>query len=244
MSRVNLREVAVSHPLVTTASSTVSEAIETRRSVRDFKSDPIAKECIRKILGTASRAPSGGNLQPWKVYVLAGAARDALVQAVVDSGTEKPFGDGPEYQIYPADLTPRYQERRSRASAQKLELLGIARDDSRARAAQLRKNFEFFGAPVGMIITIERQMGSPQFCDLGIFIANIMLLARERGLHTCPQEAWSMWGQTIREQVGVPDDELVFCGIALGYAVPDSAVNQLRSERAQVDEFAKLRGFA
>ena len=99
------------------------------------------------------------------------------------------------------------------------------------------------GAPVGMIITIERQMGSPQFCDLGIFIANIMLLARERGLHTCPQEAWSLWGQTIREQVGVPDDELVFCGIALGYAVPDSAVNQLRSERAQVDEFAQFRGY-
>jgi nitroreductase len=108
----------------------------------------------------------------------------------------------------------------------------------------MSKNFKFFGAPVGMIITIERQMGPPQFCDLGIFIANIMLLARERGLHTCPQEAWSLWGQTIREQVGVPDGELVFCGIALGYAVPDSAVNQLRSERAQVNECAEFRGFA
>ncbi len=232
------------YPVVTNASATVSEAIETRRSVRDFKSDPIAEECIREILSTASRAASGGNLQPWKVYVLAGAARDALVRAVADSRSEKPFGDGPEYQIYPTDLTEPYQDRRSRVSAQRFELLGIAREDSGARAAQMSKNFEFFGAPVGMIITIERQMGSPQFCDLGIFIANIMLLARERGLHTCPQEAWSLWGQTIREQVGVPDDELVFCGIALGYAVSDSAVNQLRSERAQVDEFAEFRGFA
>jgi len=234
----------VSAPLVTTASVTVSEAIETRRSVRDFKSDPIAEKWIREILATASRAASGGNLQPWKVYVLAGAARDALVRAVADARTEKPFGDGPEYQIYPSDLTEPYQGRRSRVSAQKFELLGIARDDSGARAAQLSKNFEFFGAPVGMIITIERQMGSPQFCDLGIFIANIMLLARERGLHTCPQEAWSIWGKTIREQVGVSDDELVFCGISLGYPVPGSAVNQLRSERAHVDEFAEFRGYA
>ena len=242
MSRVN-RGVPVNYPFVTTASVTVSEAIETRRAVRDFKSDPIAEECIREILGTASRAASGGNLQPWKVYVLAGAARDALVRAVADSRTEKPFGDGPEYQIYPADLTEPYLDRRSRVAEQRYELLGIARGDSAARAAQMSKNFEFFGAPVGMIITIERQMGSPQFCDLGIFIANIMLLARERGLHTCPQEAWSLWGQTIREQVGVPDDELVFCGISLGYAVSDSAVNQLRSERAQVDEFAHFRGY-
>ena len=232
----------MSNPLVTTASGTVSEAIETRRSVRDFKSDPIAEKWIREILVTASRAASGGNLQPWKVYVLAGAARDALVQAVVDRRTEKPFGDGPEYQIYPADLTERYQNRRSRASAQRFDLLGIAREDGEARAAQMSKNFEFFGAPVGMIITIERQMGSPQFCDLGIFIGNIMLLAREQGLHTCPQEAWSMWGQTIREQVGVPDDELVFCGISIGYAVPDSPVNQLRSERVQLEQFAVFRG--
>ncbi len=174
--------------------------------------------------------------------MLAGEARDALVRAVAEGRSEKPFGDGPEYQIYPSDLTEPYQGRRSRVSAQKFELLGIARGDSGARAAQMSKNFEFFGAPVGMIITIERQMGSPQFCDLGIFIGNIMLLARERGLHTCPQEAWSMWGQTIREQVGVPDDELVFCGISLGYAAPDAAVNQLRSERAQVDEFAEFQG--
>jgi nitroreductase len=226
--------------VVTTASASVSEAIETRRAVRDFKSDPVAEDCIREILSTASRAASGGNLQPWKVYVLAGVARDALVRAVADSRADKPFGDGPEYQIYPDDLTESYRDRRSRVSAQRFELLGIARGDSAAHAAQMAKNFEFFGAPVGMIITIERQMGSPQFCDLGIFIGNIMLLARERGLHTCPQEAWSMWGQTIRERVGVPDDELVFCGIALGYAVPDSAVNQLRSERASVDEFAEF----
>ena len=188
MSRLNW------DPLMTTASVTVSEAIETRRAVRDFKSEPIAEECIREILGTASRAASGGNLQPWKVYVLAGAARDALVRAVADSRTEKPFGDGPEYPIYPADLTEPYRDRRSRVAEQRYELLGIARGDGAARAAQMSKNFEFFGAPVGMIITIERQMGSPQFCDLGIFIANIMLLARERGLHTCPQEAFSAAG--------------------------------------------------
>lgn len=211
--------------------------------MRDFKSDPVAATCIREILSTASRAASGGNLQPWKVYVLAGAARNALVQAVADCRTDKPFGDGPEYQIYPADLTEQYRNRRSRTSAQRFDLLDIAREEHEARAAEMSRNFEFFGAPVGMIITIDRQMGPPQFCDLGIFIGNIMLLARERGLHTCPQEAWSLGGQTIREQVGVPDDELVFCGISIGYAVPESPVNQLRSERVEVEEFAVFQGY-
>ena len=107
----------------------------------------------------------------------------------------------------------------------------------------MSKNFEFFGAPIGMILTIERQMGPPQFSDLGIFLQNIMLLARERGLHTCPQEAWSMWGRTIREVVGVPEDELIFCGLALGYADGEARINDLRSERASVDDFAELRGF-
>ena len=107
----------------------------------------------------------------------------------------------------------------------------------------MAKNFRFFGAPVGMILTIDKQMGVPQFCDLGIFLGNLMLLAREKGLHTCPQEAWSLWGGTIREVLGLPESELVFCGLALGYARADSVINQLCTERASVEEVARFSGF-
>jgi nitroreductase len=107
----------------------------------------------------------------------------------------------------------------------------------------MAKNFEFFGAPVGMLITIDRQMGRPQFCDLGLFLGNLMLLAREEGLHTCPQEAWSLWGATIREMVGVPESELVFCGVALGHADPTAPINELRTDRAPLEYFARFEGF-
>ena len=233
----------MNNSIVTKPSPSVSEAIQTRRSVRDFLPDPVSEETVREILSIASRAASGGNLQPWKVYVLAGEARDELVRRVSERMAEKPFGDGPEYAIYPPDLTDPYKARRSRIAHMMYDLVDIERSDREARVRQMNKNFEFFGAPVGMFITVDRQMGQPQFSDLGIFLENIMLLARERGLHTCPQEAWSMWGGTIREVVGVPEGELVFCGVSLGYADPDSAINQLYSERAGVEEFAVLKGF-
>jgi nitroreductase len=226
-------------PIQKTASTTVSEAIETRRSTRAFLPDPVPDATVRELVATATRAASGGNLQPWRLYVLTGAARDRLVAAVAEKRKTKPL-DGLEYDIYPRDLTKPYTTRRGRVAAQMYELVGIARDDTDARNAQMAKNFEFFGAPVGMILCIERQMGPPQFCDLGLFLGNLMLLARERGLHTCPQEAWSVWGQTIREVVGVPDDELVFCGVALGYADPRHPINDLRSDRAPLEDFASF----
>lgn len=230
-------------PLVVAASRTVSEAIATRRSVRAFLPDPVPEQTVREMVTAASRSASGGNLQPWRLYVLAGAAREALVRAVEERSAEKPFGDGPEYDIYPRDLTEPYVARRGAVAHGMYALLGIARDDRAARAAQMQENFRFFGAPVGMILTIDRQMGPPQFSDLGIFLQSLMLLARERGLHTCPQEAWSLWGATVREVVGVPDHELVFCGLCLGHADPDAAINRLCTDRAPLEEFAHFRGF-
>ena len=123
------------------------------------------------------------------------------------------------------------------------DLVGIARDDSAGRMAHMARNFSFFDAPIGMILTIDRQMGSPQFVDLGIFLGNLMLLAREQGLHTCPQEAWSLWGKTIREEVGVPENEIVFCGLALGHADDQAPINRLHTTRASLSDFAELRGF-
>ncbi|NNL65538.1 MAG: nitroreductase [Myxococcales bacterium] len=228
--------------LETAPAPTVHEAIDTRKSVRAFLPDPVDPTLLREILTTASRAASGGNLQPWRLYVLAGAARDALVEAVAEKQKETPFGDGPEYPIYPPDLTEPYKTRRGEIAKQMYALVGIGRDDAVGRAKQMQRNFEFFGAPIGMVLTIDRQMGPPQFCDLGLFLGNLMLLAREHGLHTCPQEAWSLWGKTIREVVGVPDHELVFCGISLGWADDQDPINALRSERAPLDDFASFQG--
>jgi len=230
-------------PLVTSPSPTVAEAIATRRSVRAFRPDPVPESVVRDILDRARRAASGGNLQPWKLHVLAGSARDALVEAVAQRVAEGALGDEPEYDIYPRSLSEPYRSRRMRVAMQLYDLVGVARDDRAARAREMAKNYSFFGAPVGMIVSIDRQMGPPQFCDLGLFLANVMLLARERGLHTCPQEAWSVWGRTIRRVVGVPDSDLVFCGVALGHADEGAPVNTLYSERAEVDQFARFSGF-
>jgi nitroreductase len=233
----------VSETFVVKPSATVSEAIQTRRSVRAFTKDPVALETVREILATASRAASGGNLQPWKVSVLSGDARDALVDAVAERMKETPFGEGPEYSIYPHELAEPYLGRRGQVAKDMYALVGIERGDNEGRMKQMSQNFQFFGAPVGMFISIDRSMGPPQYSDLGIFLQSIMLLAREHGLHTCPQEAWSLWGKSIREFTGISQDDIVFCGIALGYAEPDATINSLYTGRATVDEFATFKGF-
>lgn len=226
-------------PLVTEPSPSVSDAIATRRSVRAFLPDPVPEALVREIVGRAARAASGGNLQPWKLTILTGAKRDELVAAVRAKQEESPFGDGPEYDIYPRQLGEPYRSWRGRVAAEMYGLVGIARDDTAARVAQMNRNYCFFDAPVGMILSIDRQMGPPQFCDLGLFLGNLMLLAREHGLHTCPQEAWSLWGKTIRAVTGIPEHELVFCGVALGHADPEAPINALYTERAAFDDFAR-----
>ncbi len=233
----------LSEAFVVDPSPTVSQAIETRRSVRAYLSAPVSEAVVREILATASRAASGGNLQPWKVSVLAGDVRDAFVHAIAERMKETPFGEGPEYEIYPADLEEPYRGRRRQVAKELYDLVGIEWGDKMARARQMALNFTFFGAPVGMFISIHRKMGAPQFADLGIFLQNVMLLAREQGLHTCAQEAWSVWGKSIREFTKIGADEMIFCGVALGYADPDAVVNDLHSERASVDEFAEFQGF-
>lgn len=232
----------MSNGIVTKASQSVSAAIESRRSVRGFKPDAVDPALVKEIIRVSSRAASGGNLQPWKLYVLAGAERDAFVAQIAEKMKTTPFGEGPEYDIYPHDLTEPYKTRRGRVAAMMYELVGIDRGDAAARAAQMGANFSFFGAPVGMFLTIDRQMGPPQFADLGLFLGNMMLLAREHGLHTCPQEAWSLWGKSIRAFCGVPDEDLVFCGLALGYADEDAPINALRSERAPIEDFVVFKG--
>lgn len=215
----------------------VTEALETRLTLRAFRPDPVPEDTVREILEVASRAASGGNLQPWKVYVLTGAARDALVADVLAKFAQNPTGEGADYHIYPPDLTDPYEARRRDVGRKLYEHVGIDRKDQMARLKQTAENFRFFGAPVGMFFSIDRQMNQPQFVDLGLFMQSIMLLAREKGLHTAPQEAWAIWTPTITKHLGLPDHEMLFCGLALGYADEDAAINHFRSPRVPVDAF-------
>jgi nitroreductase len=219
----------------------VSEAIATRKSIRAFRSDPVSAETIADILTLAARAASGGNLQPWRVYVLIGEARDELVRRVKAKRAETPMGESPEYLIYPPELVEPYRTRRHRIGEMMYAALGIPREDKAARLRFFAGNWEFFGAPVGLIFTMDRAMQQGQWSDLGIFMGNIMLLARERGLHTCPQEAWAVWHGVIREYLAVPQNEMIFCGMAIGHADEDAPVNTVVSERAQLEEFVTIR---
>ena len=219
----------------------VSDAIASRRTVRAFRPDAVSRATVEIILALASRAPSGGNLQPWRVYLLLGEARDELVRRVAEARKVAPMGEPPEYLIYPPDLAEPYRTRRFRVGEAMYATLGIPREDKKTRLEHFVRNWEFFGAPVGMIFTIDRAMQQGQWADLGMFLQNIMLLAREHGLHTCPQEAWAVWHKVIREYLAVPENEMIFCGMGIGYADEAAAVNSLVSERAALSEFVTVR---
>jgi nitroreductase len=218
----------------------VSEAVATRKTIRAFKPDPVSRETIEQILTLASRAPSGGNLQPWKVYVVTGEARAELIRRVAERRKTKALGEAPEYSIYPPALSEPYKTRRFKIGEAMYGALGIPREDKMARLGFFSKNWEFFGAPVGLIITIDRQMQQGQWADVGMFLQTIMLLAREHGLHTCPQEAWAVWHRIIREFLSVPENEMVFCGMGIGYADEAHPVNALVSDRVPLEEFVSF----
>jgi len=219
----------------------VSEALVTRKSVRAFKPDPVSRQTVESILTLAARAPSGGNLQPWKVHVLIGAAKDEMVRRAKARMLENPRGGVPEYHIYPPDLTEPYKTRRFVVGEQMYATMGIARENKAGRLQQFVRNWEFFGAPVGLVFSIERQMQQGQWSDLGGFLQSIMLLAREYGLATCAQEAWAPFHEVIRDYLKVPQQEIIFCGMALGYADDDAPINTLVSERAAMDEWCVIR---
>jgi nitroreductase len=216
----------------------VSEALATRKSIRAFRPDPVPREVVEEILIASARAPSGGNLQPWKVHVLLGAAKDELVRRTKEQMKINPRGGTPEYHIYPPELTEPYVTRRFRVGEQMYATMGIPREDRARRLQQFVRNWEFFGAPVGMIFSIDRQMQQGQWSDLGGFLQSIMLLAREYGLHTCSQEAWAPFHEVIREYLKIPEEEMIFCGMAVGYADESAPINSLVSERAVIAEWA------
>lgn len=216
----------------------VTDALVTRMSVRAFLDSPVEADLIRDILSLARRSPSGGNLQPWKVYVINGATLSRLKDMIAAKMKDAPRGEGTEYDIYPPALTEPYLSRRFRNGEQLYETLGIPREEKSLRREQLARNFRFFDAPAALFFSIDRQMGIGQWVDLGMFMQSIMLLAVERGLGTCAQEAWATWYKTVGEFIGIPENEMLFAGMALGYPDPDAPVNTLRTERADLSEIA------
>lgn len=221
----------------------VSEAVSSRFSCRAFLPTPIPEATVRDILSRAARAPSGGNVQPWHVDVLSGQPLEELKAAIRARPELLPRGEGAEYEIYPPDLQEPYETRRRQVGAALYEAIGIKREDRPGRYRQYARNFEFFGAPVGILVSIARNMGPPQWSDLGGFIQTVMLLARERGLHTCGQEAWTHWHKTVYSRLNIPPDHILFCGIALGYADESVPINQWRAQRASLEDYATFTGF-
>lgn len=222
-------------------SKTVSDAIATRKSVRAFKPDPVSRRTLEEILTLAIRAPSGGNLQPWRVYAVVGPARDELVRRVAEARKDHPLGGPGEYNIYPPKVSEPYRTRRFQLGEAMYATMNIPREDKAARIAFFSHNWEFFGAPAGFIFTMDRQMQEGQWADLGMLMENIMLLARERGLHTCPQESWSSFHGVVREYLAIPDNEMIFAGMAIGHADETHPVNSLVSDRAPLSEIVTFK---
>ena len=221
----------------------VSDAVATRMSCRAFLPTPVSEATVRAILDAARQAPSGGNLQPWRVYALAGEPLKELLSLVRASMRTHPRGEGAEYEIYPTALWEPYRTRRFKCGEDMYATIGVGREDKLARLLQFARNYGFFGAPVGLFFCLDRRMGPPQWSDVGMYMQTVMLLAREHGLHTCAQEAWSVWYRTVGEFLNLPPELMLFSGMALGHRDESAPINTLRTDRAPLEEFADLRGF-
>lgn len=222
----------------------VSDAIDTRYTCRAFLPDKVPEATVRSILTLAARTPSGGNLQPWRVWAVAGAALDrlsGLIKAQIKTGA---FADGDvEYAIYPPDMKEPYAARHFRSGEALYEALGVGRDDYPARIRNYEANYDMFGAPIGLIFAIDRGMQQGQWTELGMYMQSVMLLAREHGLDTCPLESWSFWHNTVRKFCNIPGELIVFCAMGLGRADPIAPVNRFRTEREPLEAYAGFIGF-
>ena len=214
----------------------VVDAVNKRMSVRKFRPDPVEDDVIRQLLADSSRAPSGGNIQPWRIYVVNGESMARLREFL----PSQPPMDTPEYDMYPRDLIEPYKSNVFRVGEMMYATIGVARDDKAGRRAQFAQNNDFFGAPAAIFMYLDRTMGAPQWSDAGMFLQTFMLLAVERGLGTCPQEYWSIRHKAISTFVNAPENEMLFCGVALGHVDDDAPINTLRTERMPVEQWTTL----
>ncbi|BCA62792.1 NADH dehydrogenase [Sphingomonas sp. HMP9] len=214
----------------------VTEAIAARRSVRGFLDTPVDPTQLHDLAVKAARAATGGNLQPWHIAIVHGEPM-ARLKATMATNLATGATEQPAYDIYPKDLTTPYRDRRFAVGEAMYAELGIPRDDKAARRDWFARNFAFFGAPAAYFCTVGRRMGPPQWSDLGMYLQNLMLLAVEAGLATCAQECWAMYPETVGAFLDVPEDRMLFCGMAIGYEDKAAPVNRLRTERADTTEW-------
>ena len=219
----------------------VSEAVLGRRSVRAFLDTPVPRALIEEALAKASRAPSGGNVQPWKIVVVSGEPLARIKALAARQITKTPMGEVPlEYEVYPRSLKAPYRDYRFKNGEDLYGTLGIPRENKFARLAWFSNNFKFFGAPLGLFCLVDRQMGPPQWSDLGMYLQTLMLLLREAGVDSCPQECWSVLHQTVRSFLGAPEELMLFCGMAIGYEDTAAVANRMRTDRAPLEEFCRF----
>ena len=221
----------------------VSEAVASRRSVREFLDKPVDKALLEGILQKAQNAPSGGNTQPWNAVMATGEPLKKLLAAVAEVVPQGPAAHKPEYNIYPPELDGRYKDSRFGVGEAMYAALDIPRDNKMARLMWFARNFRAFDAPVLMLIHTPRYMGPPQWSDIGMWLQTVMLLLREEGLDSCAQEAWAIYTPQIRQCFPIPDDHIFFCGMAIGYRDPDAPVNNFPVPRAPLEEAICWEGF-
>ena len=217
----------------------IKQLIESRYSVRSFLDKDVDFKKVKSILDTANSAPSGGNIQPWKVYVLGKNSKNELVTQALnnyDTGVQEDI----EYEIYPKPLAEEYKQRRSQCAADMYDALSIARDDIDTRLKQVRENFKFFGAPIGMIVTIDKSFAQNGWGHVGMFLQNLWLTAIDEGLGVCLQESWSIYPKTVKKVIDCPDNEMIWCGIAMGYPNNEDPINNYRTSRDSLDSFASF----
>jgi nitroreductase len=218
------------------------DALHARKSVRAFRPDPVPRTLVEDLLVLASRAPSGTNIQPWKVHVVAGETRHALEREVLAHRDTNPPDDRAEFPRTGKRKEP-YIGRMRKLGKDMYSLIGIPKGDPAANWAQWGRNYKFFDAPVGLIFTMDKELDAMSFVDLGMFMQSFMLAAKVKGLDTCAQGAWNNYWSVTRRVLNVPDDEYIICGISLGYADESHPVNTLVSEREPVESFATFHGF-
>jgi nitroreductase len=225
-----------------TAQCDVFEALLSRKAVRAFTAEPVDRATVEAILAMASRAPSGSNIQPWKVWAVAGEAKERLSARILKAFEEDAPGYTEGYAYYPDQWEEPYLSRRRKLGKDLYGAVGIPRGDTAGMKRQTGRNFIFFGAPVGMFVTISKSMNAGSWFDLGTFLQSILLAARGFGLHTCPQQSFSQYHLLIREELGIPGSEIIACGIALGHEDTNAPENAIVTGREPVESFATFIG--
>ena len=221
----------------------VSEAVTSRRSVRQFTSQPVEREKLERVLEKAQLAASGGNTQPWNAILVTGDQLADITAKIKEKAKAAPMGEGHEYAIYPEGLDGRYEDQRRAIGKAMFDAVGLAREDGAGRIAQMFKNWDSFGAPVQLFTYTPKYMGPPQWSDMGMWLQTVMILLREEGLDSCAQEIWAMYGTYMRELLNVGDDHIFFCGMAIGYRDESDPINNFERPRAPVSDVVDWRGW-